>query len=218
MIKIEGVTKEYKSGETKFLALNRVSLEIKTGEFVSILGPSGSGKSTLMHLIGGLDRPSQGKIEVDSIDLSTAPDKTLANFRSEKVGFVFQSFNLLNTSSLNNVSLPLVYSKKKFNRKARATELLDNVGLGNRLRNRPSQLSGGEQQRVSIARALVNDPEIVLADEPTGNLDSKTGEQIVELLSNFNKKGKTVVVVTHDEALAKKADRIIRIKDGQVEQ
>ena len=216
MIKVTNVTKEYKAGEGKFAALNNVSLEIESGEFISILGPSGSGKSTLMHLIGGLDKPSKGTIEVDGQDLSKLNDKKLALYRNDKVGFVFQFFNLLNTSSLNNVILPLIYAKKKINRKVAATEILNQVGLGNRLNNRPSQLSGGEQQRVSIARALVNEPDIILADEPTGNLDSKTGEGVFEVLAKLNEQGKTVVLVTHDEHLAQKTKRTIRIRDGEL--
>ncbi len=217
MINITSLTKEYNDGGNKFVALKNITAEIKSGEFVAILGPSGSGKSTLMHLIGGLDHPSDGSIEVDGTDISKASDKNLAVYRSQKIGFVFQSFNLLNVSALNNVILPLVYSKKKFNRKAQATKLLNTVGLGERLKNRPSQLSGGEQQRVSIARALVNEPEIILADEPTGNLDSKTGEAIFEIFQKLNKEGKTVVIVTHDEHLAKKTNRIIRIRDGEIQ-
>jgi putative ABC transport system ATP-binding protein len=215
MIKLTNVSKEYTAGG-EYLALKNASLEIGNGEFVSILGPSGSGKSTLMNLIGGLDRPTEGTIEVDGVEISKAKDKELAQFRSKKVGFVFQSFNLLNTSALNNVILPLVYSKKKVNRKVRAEEILHAVGLGHRLKNRPANLSGGEQQRVSIARALVNEPDIILADEPTGNLDSKTGLAIFELLEKLNKEGKTVVIVTHDERLAEKTKRIIRLMDGEV--
>lgn len=218
MIKITNLTKTYKTGDLQFLALNDISEEIQTSEFVAILGPSGSGKSTLMHLIGGLDRPTVGTIEVDGQNIGKLSDGKLARYRNEKVGFVFQSFNLLQgTSTLNNVILPMIYSRKKFNRKARAKELLEEVGLGSKLKNRPNQLSGGEQQRVSIARSLVNDPEIILADEPTGNLDSKTGQTIFQLLRDLNQKGKTVVIVTHDTSLAEKADRIIRIRDGEIE-
>ncbi len=218
MIKVFELTKTYKSGEDKFNALDSVSLTIDKGEFVAILGRSGSGKSTLMHLIGGLDKPTTGTIEVDGQDLGKLNGGQLARYRNEKIGFVFQFFNLLQgTNSLNNVILPLVYTKKKVNRKARATELLTEVGLSTKLKNKPNQLSGGEQQRVSIARALVNDPEIILADEPTGNLDSKTGETIFQLLKELNNKGKTVVVVTHDQSIADKTDRTIRVTDGRVE-
>ena len=219
MIKVTNVTKTYKTGDSDFNALDDVSLEIKGGEFVAILGPSGSGKSTLMHLIGGLDKPTSGAIEIDDHNLGEMNDSQLARYRNEKVGFVFQFFNLLQgTNSLNNVLLPLVYSKKQFNRKNQATQLLKEVGLDAKLKNKPSQLSGGEQQRVSIARALVNNPDIILADEPTGNLDSKTGHTIFELLRELNKKGKTVLVVTHDDNLAQKADRIIRVADGKISQ
>lgn len=218
VIDLKGVTKVYKTGETEFKALEDVSLTIKKGEFVAILGPSGSGKSTLMHLIGGLDKPSHGSIEVDGHNLNELNDAKLARYRNEKVGFVFQFFNLLQgTNSLNNVNLPLIYSKNKFNRKQRASTILKEVGLGEKLKNKPSQLSGGEQQRVSIARALVNDPEIILADEPTGNLDSKTGRAIFELLRELNNKGKTVIVVTHDNLLAENTDRIIKVADGKIQ-
>jgi putative ABC transport system ATP-binding protein len=219
MIKVNNLTKTYKTGETTFNALDNVSTTIEKGEFVAILGPSGSGKSTLMHLIGGLDKPTSGSIEVDNQELGKLNGRQLAHYRNEKVGFVFQFFNLLQgTNSLNNVILPLIYTKKKVNRKTRATELLTEVGLAKKLKNKPNQLSGGEQQRVSIARALVNDPEIILADEPTGNLDSKTGETIFQMLKGLNQKGKTVIVVTHDNSIAEKTDRIIRVKDGKIDQ
>lgn len=218
MIKISGLTKTYKSGESKFNALDNVSLEIQKGEFVAILGPSGSGKSTLMHLIGGLDKATSGTIQVDGEDLGKLNGGKLARYRNEKVGFVFQFFNLLQgTNSLNNVILPMVYSRKKFNRKARAQELLTEVGLSKKFKNKPNQLSGGEQQRVSIARALVNDPEIILADEPTGNLDTKTGETIFQILKDLNQKGKTVIVVTHDNSIAEMTDRVIKVRDGRIE-
>lgn len=217
MIKVENISKIYKLGDSEFKALDNVSLEINKGEFVAILGPSGSGKSTLMHLIGGLDKPTLGTIEVDGLLLNKLSDSHLAKYRNEKIGFVFQFFNLLQgTNSLNNVALPLIYSRKKVNRKQKASEILTDVGLQSKLKNRPNQLSGGEQQRVSIARALVNNPEIILADEPTGNLDSKTGQAIFELLRELNQKGKTVIVVTHDNNLATNADRIVRVADGKV--
>ena len=217
IIDLKDVSKVYKSGEIQFKALDKVSLEIKTGDFVAILGPSGGGKSTLMHLIGGLDKPTSGIITVDGQNLNKMSDEQLARYRNEKVGFVFQFFNLLQgATTLSNVILPLVYSKKKVSRKSKATQILKEVGLGEKLKNRPNQLSGGEQQRVSIARALVNDPEIILADEPTGNLDSKTGQAIFSLLQGLNEKGKTVVVVTHEIALAEKAKRIVRVTDGRV--
>lgn len=216
-IEIQNVSKIYKSGETQFKALDDISFEVKSGEFVAIFGPSGSGKSTLMHLIGGLDKPTSGTISVGGQNLNNMNDRQLARYRNEKVGFVFQTFNLLQgTSTLNNVILPLIYSRQRVDRKVKATEILNEVGLGEKLKNKPNQLSGGEQQRVSIARALVNDPEIILADEPTGNLDSKNGLAIFELLGDLNQKGKTVIVVTHEETLAEKADRIIRVIDGRV--
>jgi len=218
MIKVRNVSKIYKLGASEFKALDNVSLKINNGEFVAILGPSGSGKSTLMHLIGGLDKPTSGSIEIEDLLLNKLNDKGLATYRNEKIGFVFQSFNLLqNANSLDNVTLPLIYSRKKLNRRAKAEKILKEVGLESKLKNLPNQLSGGEQQRLAIARALVNDPEIILADEPTGNLDSKTGSQIFELLKSLNERGKTLIVVTHDHSLAQKAKRIIKMKDGQIE-
>lgn len=217
MIKVQNVSKIYHTSSLAFTALLNVTLEIDKAEFVSILGPSGSGKSTLMHLLGGLDRPNEGEIEIEGRNLNKLSERELATFRNEKVGFVFQFFNLLpNLSALENVLLPLVYTKKKVDRKKKALELLELVGLESKLKNRPSQLSGGEQQRVAIARALVNSPEIILADEPTGNLDQKTGAEILEILSRLQEQGKTLVIVTHDSNIAQKANRIIQMQDGQI--
>ena len=205
-----------KTGDTDFNALNDVSIEIRSGEFVAILGPSGSGKSTLMHLIGGLDKPTSGSIEIDDHNLGKMNDSQLARYRNEKVGFVFQ-FSIFSKEQivLNNVMLPLIYAKKRVNRKSVASNILQEVGLEKKLKINLINFRG-EQQRVSIARALVNNPDIILADEPTGNLDSKTGHTIFELLRTLNKKGKTVVLVTHDNSLAEKADRIIRVADGKI--
>ena len=215
MINIANVSKEYELGEGSFFALKNINLEIATGEFVSILGPSGSGKSTLMHLIGGLDRPSGGRIEVEGQDLAALSDRELAEFRNKKIGFVFQSFHLLpRLPAFDNVVLPLIYSEKKVDRRRQVLEALQKVGLTSKTKNRPSQLSGGEQQRVAIARAIVGDPEIILADEPTGNLDSQTGAQILAILKELNAAGKTVVLVTHDQALTAASDKIYKIRDG----
>ena len=218
MIKLSSVTKTYKVGDTFFNAVDDVNLEITSGKFVAILGPSGSGKSTLLHLIGGLDKLTKGSISVDGQNLAALNDKELAVYRNKKIGFIFQTFNLLPTTSvLENVIMPLLYTKTKgIKRVPEAAGVLTSVGLNTKLKSRPNQLSGGEQQRVSIARALVNDPEIILADEPTGNLDSKTGEQIFKILVDLNNQVKTIVVITHDQDLASHATRIIRIKDGKV--
>jgi putative ABC transport system ATP-binding protein len=205
-------------GET-INALAGIDLKVSEGEFVTIVGPSGSGKSTLLNIIGGLDTPTIGRIEVDGQDLSKASDRDLSLYRNKKVGFIFQTFNLQPThTALENVSLPLVFAKVPLWRRKRiAREVMKTVGLSDRLRHKPNQLSGGERQRVAIARALVNDPKILLADEPTGNLDSKTGEQIMELLTRLNKeRGITLLLVTHDLKTADYADRMLRMLDGQV--
>lgn len=218
MIYLHQVTKEYKSGKAVFKAVDNTSLVIEKGEFVAILGPSGSGKSTLMHLIGGLDRPTEGSVLVESKRLRELKDFELASFRKRKIGFVFQSFNLLpNLTALENVLMPLTYLTVIGDKTEYGKSLLKKVGLTGKEKNRPGELSGGEQQRVAIARALVCQPEIILADEPTGNLDTESGMRIFELLQDLNSQGKTVVIVTHDEKLAARTKRVIHIRDGKVE-
>ena len=219
VLELKNIVKTYTSGNTTFNALNGVSLKIFQGEFVSITGPSGSGKSTLMHIIGLLDNPTSGEVLVGGRDISKFNEKQLAQIRNVTLGFVFQQFNLLSkTSSLENVMLPLLYSDiPKIKREPLALEMLTKVNLQDKLKNTPAQLSGGQQQRVAIARALVNDPKIILADEPTGNLDSKSGADVMALFHQLNREeGRTIVFVTHDMDLARQADRIIIIKDGQV--
>ncbi len=206
-------------GEETINALAGVTLEISQGEFVSIAGPSGSGKSTLLHIIGGLDSPTKGNIVVDGQDLSKASDSELSSYRNKKVGFVFQTFNLQPTyNALENVALPLVFAKVPLGKRNQiAKEALDTVGLGDRVRHKPSELSGGERQRVGIARALVNNPRILLADEPTGNLDSKARERIMEFLTRLNKeRGLTLVLVTHDLESARNANRMLQMHDGKL--
>lgn len=219
MVELQNVAKQYTMGETEVQALRGLDLNITKEEFVAIVGPSGSGKSTLMHIIGALDIPDEGRVLLDGTDISKYDENELANLRGNKVGFVFQTFNLIHTlSSLENVALPLTFHGiSKSDREDKAAELLDMVGLGDRLGHKPAELSGGEQQRVSIARALVNDPDILLADEPTGNLDSDTGEDIMELIEGLNQdKGMTIVVVTHNPHDAEYADRIVNMIDGQI--
>jgi putative ABC transport system ATP-binding protein len=217
LIKLNNISKEYKLGETLVKALDGISLQINSGEFISILGKSGSGKSTLMHIIGLLDKPTSGELFFEDTLTSKLSDNRLAKIRSERIGFVFQAFNLLaRTSTLDNVLLPTIYFKKSNNHHNEAIDILKRVGLGERLKNTPSQLSGGQQQRVAIARALINDPSIILADEPTGNLDSKSGREILKLLHELHEEGKTVVIVTHDESISSLTDRVIKIIDGKI--
>jgi putative ABC transport system ATP-binding protein len=220
VVQAKELTKIYRMGEMEVQALNGASLEIERGETVAIMGPSGSGKSTLMNILGCLDRPSDGDYYLDGENVAQMGDDQLATVRNLKVGFIFQSFNLLpRASALSNVELPLRYSAiHGSERRRKAREALKAVGLGDRMDHRPSELSGGQQQRVAIARALVNEPAIIMADEPTGNLDSKTGEEIMDLLMRLNQEsGVTLIMVTHDPDVASRTGRIIRIRDGQVE-
>jgi putative ABC transport system ATP-binding protein len=218
IVKLEDVEKIYKMGKVEVPALRGVTLEIEKGEYVSIMGPSGSGKSTLMNMIGCLDRPTRGKVFIDGRDVSKLNDDGLAKIRRKKVGFVFQQFNLIpRLTALENVALPMWFAGlSRPERVKKAVELLKQVDLGKRIKHRPAELSGGEMQRVAIARALANDPEVVLADEPTGNLDSKTGEEILRLLKRLNEEGRTVVMVTHELEFAKKAGRIVQLRDGRI--
>ena len=218
MIQVEDVHKSYDLGETFVHALRGVSFSIEVGEFVSIMGPSGSGKSTLMNIVGCLDTPSKGTYLLNDRNVGNLNEEQLAGIRNEEIGFVFQKFHLLpRSSALENVALPLKYaSVKQSERLTRAEEVLDKVGLSNRLIHKPTELSGGEQQRVAIARALVNSPSILFADEPTGNLDSKTGHQVLEIFKDLNKRGQTIVVITHEREIAEQSQRTITIKDGEI--
>jgi putative ABC transport system ATP-binding protein len=223
MIEIENVTKVYQMGEVEVHALCGVSLKVEQGEWMAIMGPSGSGKSTLMHVIGCLDTPTSGAYQLDGVEVGDMDENQLASVRNQQIGFVFQTFNLLpRTSALKQVMLPMQYTRDGqrvplTERERRAREALDMVGLGDRMDHQPTELSGGQQQRVAIARALVNDPAIIMADEPTGNLDSKSGAEIMEILQRLHEeRGITVVMVTHDEEIGAQAERIVRLRDGLV--
>lgn len=218
LLKLSNINKIYQSGEISFPALKKINLQINKGEFIAIIGASGSGKSTLMNIIGLLDRPSWGYYELDGQDTSHLGENTLAEIRNEKIGFVFQSFNLLpRTSALDNVAIPLIYAGiSKPERMKKAKQVLFNVGLSDKMLSKPSQLSGGQQQRVAIARSLVNNPDLILADEPTGNLDSKVSEEIMKIFDNLNQQGITIITITHESSIAKHARRIIRMKDGEI--
>ncbi|MFH1562545.1 MAG: ABC transporter ATP-binding protein [Nitrospirota bacterium] len=218
-IKLSEITKVYTMGKTGFPALKGISLSIVKGEFIAVMGASGSGKSTLMNIIGCLDNLTSGTYLLDGKDIGRNSDKELAKIRNKRIGFVFQSFNLLGKqSALDNVMLPLLYSGSSLrrNRGRIAAEALEMVGLSSKLRNKPPEMSGGERQRVAIARALVNNPEIICADEPTGNLDSQTSHEIMEILRNLNKKGRTIILVTHEADIAGYAQRVIRMRDGGI--
>ena len=218
IIELKNVTKTYKLGDETLNALDGVSFKVAAGEFIAITGPSGSGKSTLANIIGGLDHANEGSVIVDGNELAHTRDNKLSAYRNEHIGFVFQSFNLQgNNTALENVMLPLVFAHmKNKDRKARAKECLEAVGLGDRLKHKPSQLSGGQRQRVAIARALSGKPKIIIADEPTGNLDSAKGGEIMELLKNLNKDGITLLIITHDMNVAKLAHRVVEIRDGKI--
>jgi putative ABC transport system ATP-binding protein len=217
MIQLDNVTKAYRLGNMNMPVLHGIDLTIDDGEMVAIMGPSGSGKSTLMNILGCLDIPTSGRYLLDGIDVGRLSDNRLANIRSHRIGFVFQSFNLISrTSAIRNVELPLVYAGARA-RRAPAQLALDSVGLGERQEHMPNELSGGQQQRVAIARALINDPTILLADEPTGNLDTAASIEIMKLLRALNDAGRTIVIITHEEDIAKFAKRIVRMRDGHIE-
>ncbi len=216
LIKLVNVHKTYRMGDSIVRALDGVTMDIERGEIIAIMGPSGSGKSTLMNVLGALDRPTKGQYYMDGEDVSGLTDNELARIRNEHIGFVFQSFNLLKrTSAIENVELPLVYAGAR-NRRERALEALEQVKLGDRSTHKPNELSGGEQQRVAVARAIVTDPDIIMADEPTGNLDSKVSNEIMELFWEFNQDGKTIILVTHEDTIAAFAGRIVQLLDGKI--
>jgi len=217
MIELSNITKVYRVGQTKVVALAGVDLRIEAGEMVSILGPSGSGKSTLMHIIGCLGKPTSGQYLLEDVEVSRLSDNKLAEIRNRKIGFVFQSFNLLpRNTALDNVELPLIYGGAG-NRRQKALEALKSVGLAHRANHRPNELAGGEQQRVAIARALINNPPLILADEPTGNLDTQTSKEIMLLFQELNEKGITIVLVTHETDIAAYTQRKIKMRDGKIE-
>ena len=217
MITLEGITKVYRAGEVEVAALKGVSLHIPEGEFIAIMGPSGSGKSTLMNLIGCLDQPSSGRYILDGYDVSALSDDQLAWIRNRKIGFVFQSYNLIpRASAVHNVEMPLIYAGDNQQRRERAMAALESVGLLERASHLPNELSGGQQQRVAVARALVTDPAILLADEPTGNLDSESSLEIMRLLRDLNLQGRTIVLITHESDIAAFAQRVVRLRDGVI--
>jgi putative ABC transport system ATP-binding protein len=219
VIKIRKITRDFKMGQEILHVLKGIDLDIKKGEYVALMGPSGSGKSTLMNILGCLDTATSGSYELNGVNVSTMTDDELAEIRNKEIGFIFQTFNLLpRTTALENVALPMIYAgASKAERTKRAEEVLHDVGLADRMDHRPNELSGGQRQRVAVGRALVNNPSIILADEPTGNLDSKTSEEIMNLIDAIHQKGNTVILVTHEEDIAMRAKRVIRLRDGLIE-
>lgn len=219
VIEVRNIIRDFKLGTETVHVLKGIDLDIKRGDYVAFMGPSGSGKSTFMNLLGCLDTPTSGTYKLNGTDVSSLSDDALADIRNKEIGFVFQTFNLLpRTTALDNVALPMIYAgKSKKERNERATLVLESVGLGDRMDHQPNQLSGGQRQRVAVGRALVNHPSIILADEPTGNLDSKTGVEIMALFDQIHKEGNTVIIVTHEEEVAAHAHRVIRLRDGVVE-
>lgn len=217
-ITIEGLRRQYTMGDTVVTALAGLDLTVDEGEFLCLMGPSGSGKSTLLALLGGLDRPDEGSIVVNGQEITRLDADGLARYRQRQVGFIFQSFNLITTmTALQNVEFPMIFSGvRPQERRRRATELLEEVGLGDRLTHKPTEMSGGQQQRVAVARGLINQPDILFGDEPTGNLDSKTGEEILAMLTDFNRRGQTLVIVTHDPRVSTHANRVIQMLDGRI--
>ncbi len=219
MLELKKITRIYRMGKVAVKALRGISFQVRMGEFIAIIGPSGSGKSTLMHIIGCLDHPTEGSFIMEGEDVSKVNDNRLAEIRNKRVGFVFQQYNLLSrTNILHNVEVPLIYARVKAKvRKKLARQVLEDLGLGDRLNHRPNEISGGEMQRVTIARALVNNPLIILADEPTGNLDTKTGEEIMKIFDRLHQQGHTIIMVTHEAEVARHARRIIYLRDGLIE-
>ena len=216
MLELKGINKTYKIGEVAIHALRGITLSVRDGEFITIMGPSGSGKSTLLNIMGCMDRPTSGSYRFKGTDVTRLKDRELTHIRNKEIGFVFQNFNLLwDENALQNVMLPLIYNGAS-DKRARAATALEDVGLGERMAHRPGELSGGEQQRVAIARALVKKPSIILADEPTGNLDSESGEHILQIFEQLNRNGMTIVIVTHEPSLAQRASRLLRFRDGML--
>lgn len=220
VLSLENISKVYTMGKVEVHALRGVSLSVHEGERASIIGPSGSGKSTLLHILGLLDRPSAGVMKIDNTDISKLSDNELSYFRGKKIGFIFQAFHLVpSLTALENAALPMMfYNIPRAQREQIAKAALERLGMGDRVHHRPSELSGGQRQRVAIARSLVNNPSILLADEPTGNLDTKTGEEVLKIFDELHKEGRTLIVVTHDPSIAKRSPRVIKLRDGQVEE
>lgn len=219
VLKLQGIRKTYRMGETEVHALGGVDFSVRSGEWLSVIGPSGSGKSTLLHILGLLDKPTEGSMFIDGIDVFKLDDAARSHIRGKKIGFIFQSFHLISSlNAIENVMLPMMfYGVDPAQREERAREALETLGMGDRMHHKPSELSGGQRQRVAIARSLVNNPSILLADEPTGNLDSKSGEEVIKIFEDLHTQGRTIIVVTHDQNIASHGEKVVRIKDGMIE-